>query len=200
MAKFLRPWLLTLTGSLLFFGWAWLDMSGMDYDGESVIGGYRTAGWFILGLPFLAVLALGYGAFFAFLARRVHVIFGWLCLFAVAGCMILLAGRASLPSQRLARVLGESPARMANLHHLREMDSFNGGTRTYGVVSGPENLLASLVSRHRLEHSPQTSLQPLNGQSLPDYGDTYANNRLTCYRNPESGKIWFVHRSRSPMP
>jgi hypothetical protein len=203
---FLRPWSLTIAGVCLFFVWAWVAMSGMDYDGTSPLTAFTTAGWFVLGIPCIGGLSLAYSAICALLARKLHVVIGWSALLITASCMILFTVQGTLPNRRLARIVGDDTARVATIHRLREMDSFGDGTSTSGVISGPGNLLDLIIAHRGLDMPRMTALHVfdhhgLDTRSLPDYGETYQDDHSIFYRHPDSQRIYFKYRSDpSPYP
>ena len=182
--------------------YVWFDFSNMIYDGQSTLTAYRTAGWFYLGLPGIIGFAFVYSMFFTLFARRLHMAFGWSCLLVVAGCMTIYAIYSTLPSQRLARAIGKESAMLSSIHHLHQHDTFNGGTMTHGIITGPDNLMDLVIDQNDLVLSPLSSLdllrRALDEHSLPDYGEKYENERLTCYQHPQSGKIYFAYRSALP--
>ena len=71
----------------------------------------------------------------------------------------------------------------------------------YGVISGPDDLLDSIIAHRSLKPSRRDPLRPLHydvldAGPLPSGGDTYEDEHTIFYRFPDSRSIYFEHRSR----
>jgi hypothetical protein len=194
--SFARPLLIFIPGFCLFLVLLWFWTSGVDYNGENELASLTTAGWYFLGFPFNAAFAAAYGALFAFVGRRTRAWIGLLTLLAVTIPLLAATIRHSLPTHRIQSVLGSEASQVATIESLRESDSFNDGTSTCGILTGPEELL-DLIVRHRDlkrdTQSPLTTFQSyFRNDGLPDYGDVYRDARSAFYRHSETGRIYFV--------
>jgi hypothetical protein len=193
MAYF-RPWPYSFAGFCLFILLAWISMAGLDFDGTLRASSFTTAGWFGLGFPFIAGVGVAFAAFVANLARRRHAVIACLML-ALALGLLLVSLHPSRPANRVSAIIGESAAKHVIIERLRVADSFNERQTTWGIISGPQDLLDAIVQHRSLEMSPQASLAPLRAMfpddSLPEFGDVARDRRSIFYRDPGTGKIFF---------
>ena len=133
---------------------AWFGMSATDYDGALDWSTFRTAGWFILGLPFIAGFAALYSALFCLVAIRKSQTLAWVALVVVSAVLFMLSIYCALPSTRVRYVVGEAACRVGRLEQLRVSDSFNDGITTRGVISGPDELIEIIREHRPLEREP----------------------------------------------
>jgi hypothetical protein len=201
LASLCRPWSLTLSALVLSLVEYWISASDMDYSSPSSKFGLTTGGWFILCLPILMMFSVVFGFFFAMLARKLHLAIGWLCFLAAGGTMLVSAWRSALPMSRLADVVGIDLAQNTSIHRLVQISSLSDGTFTYGAISGADGLLDELILEHELESSSGAlhgSIYSVlfDADALPIHDKVYANDRLTCFRNRETGQIFFEDCSR----
>ena len=174
----------------------------MDYvPSRSVVNAYSTAGWFVLGTPFWLAFGYGYTSFFVWIRSKINFLLAWFCLIIVSAMLINYAVRSSLPTQRLAFVIGDKPAQMATIHQLIQNDSFNAGRFTFAVLSDTNGLWDLMLVENSMQPvdilpSMEFSLV-LDAENLPeDETLGYGNQYLTCYRDRESNKIYIIHRDR----
>jgi hypothetical protein len=194
--SFARPWSIVIAGTCAVLVLMWFAMSGIQYEGKDEFSSLTSAGWFFLGFPCIVAFGAAYGGLFAFVGRRTRVWIGWLCLLAVTIPLLAATIRQSLPTHRIQSVLGPEASQIAIVESLRESDSFNDGTSTCGILTGPEELL-DLIVRHRdLKQDrqiPLTTFQShFRNDGLPDYGDVYRDARSAFYLHSETGRIYFV--------
>lgn len=202
MPRMLKPIALTIVGIALFFVWMWLGMSTIDYQPGAAFFGLQTAGWFYLGLPFMFFMALVATLPFSFLARKFGSRVGWAVLLVLGGVAIGGAFYWALPTSRVASALNvEVPAE--SILHLRSSDSFNDGTHTYGIVAGSPELMQKIAESNSLSEAAISLLrlrQWVSDETLPEYGNAFQNDLLTCYHDTTSDNIYFYRRSSLPNP
>jgi hypothetical protein len=189
-----RPLPAFLSAFLLFVAWTWIGMAGIDYDGALRPSSFTTAGWFVLGFPVIGGIALAYAAFASFLIRKRC----WITACAIFAVLVMLIGMTaygSLPANRVAAIIGPDLARNVTIHRLHAMDSFNAGVTTFGVISGPEDLLHSIAEEQSLRLEETVTLYRFQfmfpEDSLPDYGPVYTDGRLTFYSCADTNRIYF---------
>ena len=195
----------------LFIALTWFDSVCIRFDGTNRWSSFTTAGWFSIGFPFIAGMGLLYAAFVAYLSRRIHSSVAGLALVFI---LVLIVGaiRSGLPESRLAAIIGERAAQHATIECLFVADSFNDGVATWGIISGPEDLLESIANHFSVEVTPE---MPPNGlqsyfpelfpkktisefeDQIPELGDAAGDKRSTFFRHPKSGKIYFGKFYRS---
>ena len=204
---YFRPWPLGLATVCVFIALNWFSMSGLRFDGTNHLSARTTAGWFVLGFPFILALGLLCAAGVTFLWRRVHKIAGW---GALALLVALLAGSlgASTPERRLVAIIGPRAAQQAALERLEVVDSFNAGETAWGIISGPDDLLETIARDRSLElthpsppHARLRHFFPelfLDLETEPDTGDMAAsvgeqarNDRSAFFRPSGSSRIYF---------
>ncbi|WP_425396916.1 hypothetical protein [Aeoliella sp.] len=202
MSNLLKPIALTIVGIALFFVWMWLGMSTIDYQPGAAFFGLQTAGWFYLGLPFMFFMALVATLPFSFLARKFGSHIGWAAMLVVAFAAIGGTFYSALPTSRVASALNvEVPAE--SILHLRSADSFNDGTHTYGIVAGSPELMQKIAKSNDLSEGTISLLQLRlwsDDEALPEYGNAFESDLLTCYHDTTSDNIYFYRRSSLPNP
>lgn len=196
------PWPLALLAFCSFLALAWFSMACLDFDGTNYWSSRTTAGWFILGSPFILGMGLSYAALVASSARHGYKV---ICL-ALLACLLLLAVsvRWSSPEGRLAAIVGERAAQHATIERLKIVDSFNDGETAWGVISGPEDLLREIAEDRSLEMTADSSPDPRlrrpfpelfpeleSDESQPEIGDAVSNQRAAFFRRRSSGQIYF---------
>jgi hypothetical protein len=177
----------------------------MNYDGTHRWASLETAGWFTIGFPFACGMSLLSAVFVALLARKINRLIAGLALAFMLACVIF-AIRSALPEARLAAIIGERAAQSATIERLVIRDSFNEGETTWGVISGPAELLG-LIAKHRsleLTHEawpdgrlrsffpdlfPELEMHEENPK--PEVGDAASDKRSVFYRRAGTKKIYF---------
>jgi hypothetical protein len=169
----------------------------VGFDGTLRASTFKTGGWYVLGSPVIAALGVAFGAFVATLARRRRQVMAGFML-ALALTLFFDALRSSLPANRVSAIIGERAARNVTIERLRVADSFNEGATTWGIISGPNDLVDLISRRRGLTLSSETSLRPLQAafpdDFIPDVGDAYCDQRALFFRHPATGKIYFRKR------
>lgn len=138
--------------------WLWFDMAGLDYQSGDIFP-FRTAGWFVLGQPFVIPI-------FGFAAWVTSTLFKhWPRTMAILAAMSLsaLLGTSifnALPQQQLSRLIGPALAQLCEIKTMKVSDSFGDGLISQGtLVIGPEFIEKAhadpdfdLIKRHPDEH------------------------------------------------
>jgi hypothetical protein len=194
--KLLRPFSITLATLILFTLWAWIDMSGTEYRPGSMVGGRTTAGWFVLGSPFLLGFAFLVSLLFSLISRRTKPVVGWLCVLAVFGPLIAFAFSRTTPGARLRTVLGSEPPVGTQIQRIDQYDSFNDGSTIAGVCSGSPQFVQSLITAHSLKASDSSGLlkQMLRDEPIPEEVTVLAGDELTIWYDPERSLLYFCRR------
>lgn len=194
--SFRRRWPICLIGLSLFLVLVWFLMSGVDYHGGDEFLSLTTAGWFVLGFPFIAAFGIAYGLVFALIGIKTRFWFGWLLLLGITIPLVVYTARQALPRNRLKSILGPDVIAIAAVESLREQDSFNDGTFMRGVLSGPPKLLDLIVRNRKLNRQVGMSLSSFQSafrdDAFPDYGDAYSDERSAFYCDAERGRIYFL--------
>jgi hypothetical protein len=189
------------TGAVLLMIAAWFNMSCMLYTPETAWFPFRTAGWFILGLPFVLGCSLGYSALFWLASRRTGRRIAWGLMLICSIIIVSAAVHSALPASHLRWVLGEEAAASSTLEYLRILDSFNDGLTYIGKVKGPTTLLETVAAHHGLKDGGSVDLRVLrsyfhNGDIQPG-GDAYSDRYGFFYLSPGTQRLYFVRRTRS---
>jgi len=193
MVKLLRPFSITAGTLILFALWAWIDMSNAEYRPGRVAGGRTTAGWFVLGSPFLVGFGLLASLPFSFVARRARPAVGWLCLLAVFVPLIVFAILRTTPNARLRRALDiELPAE-TGIQCLDQFDSFNNGSSVAGICSASPQLVQALIATHALKVSGDrgTLHREMRDEPIPEDATVFAGNELTIYYDADRSLLYF---------
>jgi hypothetical protein len=186
--KLLRPFSITAGTLILFALWAWIDMSTMDYRPGRIAGGRTTAGWFVLGSPFLLGFGLLVSLLFSLIARRTRPVVGWLCLLAVFVPLIIVAYVRTTPAARLRTALDIKPPTGTQIRRIVRYDSFNDGSTIAGVCSASPQFVQTLVEAHALRASNfgGTLYQALRDEPIPEEVGALAGDELTLYYDARS--------------
>jgi hypothetical protein len=190
-----KPILMIICGILLFEVWAWFAMSSMDYHEGAPFWGLKTAGWFILGSPFLVGIGFVGTLLFVFIGRKLHPFLGWVCLLLLGSILIAITFNEVLPENRLSSRLRVDLPPGTTIYRLRQGDSFNDGISIYGIFSGSKELMDEIAGENDLtlkEMSLEDFVQYFDDKTLPSHGDAYVNERMTCYFDDQLGKIFFA--------
>ena len=190
-----------ICGILLFEIWAWFAMSSMDYHEGAMFWGLETAGWFILGTPFLVAIGFVGTLLFVFLRHKTRPIFGWVCLSLVGAIVIAITFNAQLPENRISSTLRVDLPPGTTVYRLRQADSFNDGISIYGIFSGSKELMDTIASENDLTQesiSLHIVFQYFDDETLPEAGDAYVNEQMVCYLDHQADRILFVwHTART---
>jgi len=189
-----RPILLTVTGIIAFLVWQWLDSSTMDYRHDVAGGGLRTAGWFIFGMPFL----LGFAALstmpFSMLARKGKPLVAWAAMIIFFALAICFSYTRSTPSARLQRAFDVDVPSDTVINYLRDLDSFNNGTTTVGVIRTTPNFVDLVVQEHSLTEQRATNklVRWMSDMPIPENSLCYDGQRHTVYYDVDASLLYFV--------
>ena len=194
--KLLRPFPVTAGALILFALWAWIGMSNLEYRPGHVAGGRTTAGWFVLGSPFLLGFGLLVSLPFSFVARRARPVIGWVCLLAVFVPLIVFAFIRTTPQARLRTALGIEPPAETRIQRLEQFDSFNDGSTIAGVCSASPQLVQTLVATHDLRASESGGIirQVMRDEPVPEEVNELAGNELTIYYDADRSLLYFYRR------
>lgn len=192
--SYFRPAPASLAAFLAFLAWNWIATSGVNYDGTLRLSTFTTGGWYVLGFPFVAAMALGYSAFVAFMFRKQRWITGSASL-AIVVALVVVSAYGALPSTRVTAIVGSRVGPNITIHRLSARDSFNEGVTTFGVISGPENTLESIATERSLSLKDDVPLFPLQRMfpqdGLPEFGSAYTDGRSTFYFHSDTNRIYF---------
>ena len=194
--KPLRPFSITAGALILFALWAWISMSNIEYRPGRFAGGRTTAGWFVLGSPFLFGLGLLVSLFFSFVARRTRLLYGCLCLLAVFVPLIVFALIRTTPAARLRTALDVEPPAGTQIQRIEQFDSFNDGSTIAGVCSASPQLVQTLIAPHALKASDSGGIlhQVLRDEPIPEEGRVFAGDELTIYYDADRSLLYFCRR------
>ena len=186
---------------ICFVAWCWLSMSGMDYYEGAPYFGYKTAGWFLLGMPFLLGFGLVITAILAFISRRTRTFIGWTITALAYGFLISQSVISSLPNNRLASLLNLEPNDL-RIIRLKQMDSHSDGITTVALIDGDDILFDKICRANDMVHSSEFTPTFFNWlhDGEPRFVEPVAmfdNDRLTCYNDTVDRRIYVYHRSRS---
>lgn len=198
--KRLRP--LSITGAtvLLVAAWFWLDDCNTQYRAGDAGGGRTTAGWFILGLPFLLGFVLLASLLFSFIARRAGVISGWACLLVLFIPLMVRAYVSSTPAARLRSALNIDLPAGTRIQRLDQFDSFNDGISISGVCSATPQVVQTLIAAHALKTQNSGMLrQVMRDEPIPEDVPVLASDELTIYYDANTSLLYFYRRLR-PLP
>jgi hypothetical protein len=202
MSEF-KPYQLTISVFGMILLYFWLATSGMSYqsDGLSLLA-YKTAGWFVLGLPVFGFVAVFF-TLIAVLIHRVSAAFSWGLSLLLLAPLLYSSVISTLPIARLEGVL-KIDSSSIKLLELRQMDSFNGGRNTTAVIEGDQNLYDTICHENNLTPAPETfpfwkglsyDLPPLHASIT-----THGSEHLTCYHAKEANIIIINHSDYSDKP
>ncbi len=178
-------------------------MSNADYRPGSFAGGRTTAGWFVLGAPFLLGFGLLMSLPFSCIARRTRPVVGWLCLLAVFVPLTALAILETTPVARLHTALGVEPPVGTRIHRIAQYDSFNDGSMTAGICSGNSDFVQTLIADHGLERSRSYGLlkRMLQDEIIPNEPDVLDGNGLTIWYDADRSLLYFCrHLGQRDQP
>jgi len=171
-------------------------MSNADYRAGRIGGGRTTAGWFVLGSPFLFGFGLLASMFFSFVARRAGPVVGWLCLLVVFVPLILVSFKRTTPAGRLRTALDIEPPPELRIHRIQQFDSFNDGICISGVCSAAPQLFQTLIASHSLKASDSAGIlhQVMPDEPIPEDATAYASIELTIYYDADRSLLYFYRR------
>ena len=201
MKELFRPWPLFIGVMICFMVWCWFSMSGIDYQDNAPHFGYRTAGWFILGFPFLLGLGLVVALGVTFVARRAGNLISWTITAVAFGILISNAVVSSLPGNRLSSVVNVD-ASSVRIYRLMQMDSFNGGITTFAMIQGDDELFDRICQANKLRECPNSTPTFFNWlhdgeERFFDPVTSFENDQLTCYNDIDNQRIYIRHCWRS---
>lgn len=176
-------------------------MSNTDYRAGRVGGGRTTAGWFLLGSPFLLGFALLMSMLFSLIARRARPLIAWLCLVVIFTPLIAMALVNSTPAARLRTALDIEPPAGTRIHRIQKFDSFNDGSMISGVCSADPQFVSRLIATHALEVSDSAGMlqDVLPDEPIPDDGTVFSGNDLTLFYDADQSLLYFFrHLGRRP--
>ncbi|MFC1759134.1 hypothetical protein ACFL2H_10270 [Planctomycetota bacterium] len=199
--KRIQPILVSLPVVIPFVAWFWFDMAVIDYSGGNPLLSLRTAGWFVLGSPFIVGLSCLLAWFTAAMYRRFGITALVMIWLALVTCL-LLSIKTSLPQGRLSRIIGSKLAQGVEIHRLISSDSFGDGTFTLGEFAGTSDLLKQIAKYRSLREQeivPASQFGPLIDDT-DDYRtySAYGDSRSTFFLSPETNTIYFRHQSANP--
>ena len=176
-------------------------MSGMDYFEGAPSGGYQTAGWFLLGMPFLLGFSFLVSVAITFMARRMGAAVTWSLAVVVFGVLIYQSVIISLPKNRLAAVVNVD-LQNAKICRLKQMDSYCDGVTTIALIDGDTNLFDQICLANELRESSTctpTFFNWLHDNETPFLKPVplFENEYLTCYNDRVNRKLYIYHRSRA---
>jgi hypothetical protein len=159
-------------------------------------GGRTTAGWFLLGLPFLLGLGLIVSLLFSLISRCTRPAFGWLCLAVVFTPLIVSACSKTTPAARLRAALTTEPPVGTSIYRIEQYDSFNDGSTIIGVCSASPEYVQTLLTTHSLEVSGQGGFlnRRLRDEPIPEEATVYSNNELIIWYDAEHSRLYFYRR------
>lgn len=171
-------------------------MSGTEYRPGSIAGGRTTAGWFVLGSPFLLGFGLLVSLFFSFISRRTRTVVGWLCLLIVFTPLIAFAYSRTTPAARLRTALDIEPPAGTQIQRIERYDSFNDGSTIAGVCSASQQFVQALITAHALKESNSGGLlhQVLRDEPIPEEARVFAGDQLTIYYDADGSHLYFCRR------
>ncbi|MCE9532237.1 MAG: hypothetical protein K8T89_14125 [Planctomycetes bacterium] len=201
--KLLRPFSITAGTVALVAAWCWLDMSTADYRAGGFFGGRTTAGWFVIGSPFLLVFALGVSLVFSLIARRFGTRVGWACLLVVFVPLTAIAYFNTTPAARVRAALDLDPPAGTQIFRIAQFDSFNEGISIYGVCSADAPFVDKLIAAKGLKPSDPHGLLPggMQEESIPpENAAAYSGNRLAIFYDADLSRLYFYRRFGQPRP
>lgn len=195
------PVTMFVTGVLLMVIALWFLVSMTHYTPETAWFPFRTAGWFIIGFPFVLAFSLGYSAIFGFVSRWTGRQVAWGLMLLSSAIIIWASVHSALPASRLRMILGQEAAAKSTVEYLRIRGSFCDGQTMVGKVSGPTTLLQTVVAHHALKEERKSSrVGELRGHfrddDIPEYGKVYSDARGFFYWSPATGSLYFIRFSR----
>jgi hypothetical protein len=198
--RLLRPISITFATLILFAVWMWIEMSGIEYRPVSVVKERTTAGWFMLGSPFLLGFGLLVSLLFTLIARRTRPVVGWLCLLVVFVPLISFAYSSTTPAARLRTALGSQPPVGTQIRRIEQYDSFNEGITIAGVCSGSPQFVQTLITAHSLKasHSDGLLRQMLRDEPIPEEVTVLAGDQLTIWYDADQSLLYFCRRLGQP--
>ena len=172
-------------------------MSTIDYRPGRIAGGRETAGWFVLGSPFLLGFGLLASLLFSFVARRTRPVVGWLGLLAVFVPLIVFACLRTTPAARLRTALDIELPAGTEILRMKEYDSFNDGSTIGGVCSVSPETVQTLIAIHGLKASDSAGMlhQVLPDEPIPEEAHVFAGDQLTIYYDADRSLLYFCRRS-----
>ncbi|MCC6123938.1 MAG: hypothetical protein IT426_03170 [Pirellulales bacterium] len=199
-----KPILFFIVGTSLAMVAFWFGMATINYDAETSVFPFVTAGWFVLGFPFVVGFSLFYAIVLYFLFRRLGKLFTWLAMLTVSTLLIAYSIDSSLPRNQIRVVLGDEIAKQVSIIKLRISDSFRDGRTYFGLIRGPKNLIQTLKKRFSLKIHENDAIDPNNFEMLslptPKSTTTYSDDRRTFYVSENSEDICFVFRTYINSP
>lgn len=194
----LRPLGFSLSMATAFLVWMWFGMAGIDYSGGNPLLGLRTAGWFVVGSPFILLMAYWCARLSASLFRRWGAVAA--CIMLVAACVAIVGTAIStLPHGRVSAIIGSKLAKDIVVRRLQSRDSFGDGVYTRGVFTGGRTKLREIAEK--------LSLREVQVVPAAQFGDmveeptdfeeqtAYANSRAMFFLIPDTDDIAFWCRS-----
>ena len=190
----LRPLGFSLSMAIAFVVWMWFGMAGIDYSGGNPLLGLRTAGWFVLGSPFIILMAYLFARLSVALYRRWGAVAAYIMLvaacFAIAGTAI-----SKLPHGRISSLIGSKLAKDIVVRRLQSRDSFGDGVYTRGVFTGGRTKLREIAEKLSLREVQVVPAAQF-GEMIEESADfeekpAYANSRSMFFLIPDTDDIVF---------
>jgi hypothetical protein len=194
----LRPLGVSLPMAAAFVVWMWFGMAGVDYSGGNPLLALRTAGWFVLGSPFIILMAYWFARLSTSLYRRWGAVAALIML--VAACVAVVGTAVSkLPHGRVSAIIGSKLAKDVVVRRLHSSDSFGDGICTRGVFTGGRTKLKEIAEKLSLlevQVVPAAQFGEMVGDST-DFEQTtaYTNSRSMFFLMPDTDEIAFWYRS-----
>jgi hypothetical protein len=196
-----RPSPFFLAGVAVSIAFWWFGLAGIEYRQGVTLFPYRTAGWFVMGSPFILGFSVLAGMVVAKLARRRRWAGG---LVLVVGVLLTVAyAYLGSPGRRVREIIGPEAVKTATIEELRTLDSFNGGETTCGIFNGPE-ILWSQIGAFRGVGPKATITELFQLQNrFPDAaieaeGPALLDERGTFYHSPKDGRVYFIVNQAGP--
>lgn len=193
-----RPFSISAGAIALFVIWIWLDGSCLDYRVGAWLGGRTTAGWFLLGSPFLFIFSFIGALVPTLLARKTRPVIAWILLLALFVPLIVRAWVNTTPMARLKLSLEIDPPADLKIDRLQMYDSFNDGNTVYAVCTADQAFVDRLIARHRLtlqtDDPSESNYARSFDEALPTDLKWYQGQHLTVYFSEERSRIYFIRR------
>jgi hypothetical protein len=190
---------LAVTGTIFCLAWFWLNLSDTEYRVPNRPFFAKTAGWFVVGLPFMVPFTLSFGVLLGWIARRRGTRTGWFVL-CVIGLPALAQGfHESLPETRVRRIIGPQATSQMSLKSFRQHDTLNEGTFSCGTLAYSDALMAAIQAfRPTLQRSVSTEYDlSVEDAPIPKYlVERFTDDRTHFMVSPDRKELFFVARSR----
>ncbi len=189
--------LIMIPSIIMLFIAEWFNLADIYYIKGETIFPYNTAGWFVLGSPFMLVFNILLSSLYIPVSKRIGLKRTWQTMTTISLILIILASYSSHPFTHVRSILGKDIMSKATLNKFCSHDSFNAGLFSSGVVSIDKEIINNIKTSVEFKSEVKNLsyfITDFDTNTFPEKGIVYYNDKIEIYIN--RGKLFFNHRSR----